>query len=171
MDRLRIIEDKLCCAIKIFTAAILFFQMTVMFIGVICRYFFNVPQPWVDEISTYLLTVVTYMGGYVALREGRLAKIAFLLDAVNETVKKVIISVGNIMIMVLMAVTTYYSYFFCTSSVVLNQITSTLRIPMIVFYALVPISTTLMFISSGVKCAGAIMGIAPIESDNKGTIE
>ena len=70
MKALKIFEDKISTVFKIITAVILFVQMVIVFVGVIARYVFNSPQPWIDEITTYLLVDITYLGGFVALRSG-----------------------------------------------------------------------------------------------------
>ena len=74
-------EEQLNRFFKLVTAAALFVQMIIVFAGVIARYVFNSPQPWIDEISTYLLVVITYLGGCVALRSDKMAGITFVREA------------------------------------------------------------------------------------------
>lgn len=140
-------EDWLSKAFKFITAIALFTQMIIVFIGVIARYCFNHPQPWIDEISTYLLVVITYLGGYVALRSDKMAGITFIRDAFSPNIKKILCIVSDLLIMVLMFAIAYYGFKLCSTPTVLKQRTPTLQIPVIIFYCLVPISGFLMELS------------------------
>ena len=140
------------------TAIALFIQMLIVFIGVLARYCFNNPQPWIDEISTYLLVVITYLGGYVALRSNKMASITFICELFPPVIRKILAIVSDLMIMVLMLAIAYYGFQLCASPIVLNQKTPTLQIPVIVFYCLVPISGFLMELSMINRLIGHILG-------------
>lgn len=152
------IEDQLSRVFKLATAIALFVQMIIVFVGVIMRYCFNNPQPWIDEISTYLLIVITYLGGFVALRSNSMANITFLVDAVPPKVRKYINILADILIMILMFFVAYYGYLLCASQTVLKQRTPSLQIPIIIFYCLVPISGALMELSMIGRLIGHITG-------------
>ena len=151
-------EEYLSKVFKLLTAIALFVQMLIVFIGVIARYCFNNPQPWIDELSTYLLVVITYLGGYVALRGNSLANITFICDVLPPKVRKVAEILSDLMIMVLMLAMAWYGFQLCTSATVLNQRTPTLHIPIIVFYCLIPISGFLMELSMINRLVGHILG-------------
>lgn len=140
-------EEGLSFVFKLITAVALFVQMFIVFLGVIMRYCFGSPQPWIDELSAYLLVVITYLGGYVALRGDKMAGITFLRDGLPPRGRQALCILGDLMIMVLLAAMAWYGYTLCSSATVLNQRTPTLRIPIIVFYSLIPISGALMELS------------------------
>lgn len=140
-------EEGLSFVFKLITAVALFVQMFIVFLGVIMRYCFSSPQPWIDELSAYLLVVITYLGGYVALRGDKMAGITFLRDSLPPKARRALCILGDLMIMVLLAAIAWYGYVLCSSTTVLNQRTPTLRIPIIVFYCLIPISGALMELS------------------------
>lgn len=141
------LEEYLSTAFKIITAITLLIQMVIIFVGVVSRYVFNNPQPWIDEISTYLLVTITYLGGYVALRSNKMAGITFVRDLFPQKIRKALLILCDLSIMILMLAIAYYGFILCSSPIVLNQKTPTLQIPVIVFYCLVPISGTLMELS------------------------
>lgn len=158
MKLLNVLEKNLSKIFKLITAVALFVQMFIVFIGVIARYFFNNPQPWIDEISTYLLVIITYLGGYVALYAGQMAGITFIRDIFPPVVRKILAVISDLLILVLMVATAYYGLKLCTSPIVLNQKTPTLQIPVIVFYCFVPISGALMGLSIINKMINHIRG-------------
>lgn len=59
---------------------LLFIGVTVIFYGVIMRYFLNSPKPWVDEISQLLIICGTLIGTSVALRDNHHIKVEMLFD-------------------------------------------------------------------------------------------
>lgn len=64
----------------ILAGGLLFIGVTVIFYGVIMRYFFNDPQPWVDEISQWLIILGTLIGASVALRNNHHISVEMLYD-------------------------------------------------------------------------------------------
>ena len=158
MDIFNKLEDGLSRLFKLITAIALFIQMIIVFAGVICRYVFNNPQPWIDEISTYFLIVITYLGGYVALRSNKLAGITFIRDAFPKPVQKALLIVNDVMIIILMACIAWFGLKICCSVTVLRQKTPTLQIPVIVFYCMVPASGFLMLLSMINKLVRDIRG-------------
>ena len=151
-------EEQLNRFFKLVTAAALFVQMIIVFAGVIARYVFNSSQPWIDEISTYLLVVITYLGGCVALRSDKMAGITFVREAFSPKIQKVLCIVSDLMIMVLMFAIAYYGFKLCSTPIVLKQKTPTLQIPVIVFYCFVPISGFLMELSTINRLVSHIRG-------------
>lgn len=160
-------EEGLSFAFKLITAVALFVQMFIVFLGVIMRYCFGNPQPWIDELSAYLLVVITYLGGYVALRGDKMAGITFLRDSLPAKARKALCILGDLMIMVLLAAMAWYGYALCSSAAVLNQRTPTLQIPIIVFYCLIPISGALMELSMINRLIAHICG-ADLAIEEKG---
>jgi C4-dicarboxylate transporter DctQ subunit len=61
----------------------------LIFYGVVCRYVFNNPKAWVDEISTYCIVWGTLTGLGVALREGHHIQVDILFDRVPPFFQKV----------------------------------------------------------------------------------
>ena len=140
MKALKIFEDKVSLIFKIITAVILFAQMVLVFIGVCTRYFFNAPQPWIDEITTYFLIDITYLGGFVALRSDAMASITFVRDALHGGLKRVLCVLSDVCMMVLMLAVTVYGCKICSMPAILNQSTPGLQLPMNIIYAIIHIS-------------------------------
>lgn len=159
MKALRLFEDKISAVFKIITAVILFAQMFLVFLGVVMRYFFNAPQPWIDEITTYMLIDITYLGGFVALRSGAMASITFVRDALSGGLRKIVCVFSDLCMMVLMAAITVYGYKLCCTPTVLNQKTPSLQLPILIFYIIIPISGFLMVLNLVNRLIGDIQGV------------
>lgn len=159
MKILNTFEEFLSRIFRLIVTLSLFIQMLIVFFGVIFRYFFNNPQPWIDEISTYLLVVITYLGGYLALRGNRLAGITFIREAFSPKIQKLLAVICDVLIFVLMVTIAIYGFKICTSAAVLKQKTPTLQIPVLVFYCLIPVSGVLMALSMIHQLINHICGI------------
>lgn len=62
--------------------------VSLIFYGVVCRYVFNNPQAWIDEISTYFVVWGALIGTAVALREGHHIQVDILYDQVSPGIRK-----------------------------------------------------------------------------------
>lgn len=147
MEAIRKLDNGIGKLSKVITAGVMFIQMFIVFCGVIARYFFNNPLTWVDELSCYLLVYITFIGGYVALRENKLASITFIVEKIPFKTRKIIVFVGNLLIMILTFCIGYYGIKLGLSPVVQHQKTPSMQLPMIVFFSFIPISGTLMLIN------------------------
>ena len=62
----------------------------------VMRYAFNHPLPWTDELTTYMLVMITFLGGYVASNTGALAKVELISGKFNGTFGKIINVVAKV---------------------------------------------------------------------------
>ncbi|WP_338827551.1 TRAP transporter small permease [Neomoorella thermoacetica] len=131
---------------EVLTAASICVQMVVMFAGVCFRYFFKSPLTWSDELSCYLLVLVTFFGGYVALRTNAMAKIELVLNLFPPKIKKLSILLANILIVVLMIAVIYYGTMLVLSPVIMKQRTPAMQLPMYWFYSIIPIASAMMIV-------------------------
>ena len=63
--------------------------LSLIFIGVIWRYFLNSPLSWVGEISNYLIVWGVLAGTAVALRDNHHIHVDVFYDRVSDKMKKV----------------------------------------------------------------------------------
>lgn len=129
------------------TAIALLVQVTIVFFGVVFRYFLNNPLTWVDELSCFLLVFITFIGGYVALRELKLARLSFLVEMFPQTAKKILICIANLAILTLVAAISWYGIKLLGTPAILNQASPSMQLPMIIFYAFIPVSGIMMFVN------------------------
>lgn len=138
------IDEFIARVVRVIIGLLLFAIMTLLFIAVIARYFLNSPIIWIDELVTYFLVGMTFLGGYVALRSEKLVRVTFALSLLPDKARRVVEIFSQICISVFLCVIGYYSILMLSSPVALSQKTVALRMPMIIFYTLVPIMVALM---------------------------
>jgi len=90
--------------------AIVFTMMAVMatlvFINVVARYVFNFSIIWAEEVSQYLMIWIAYLGGGLALREGRHVAVEMLQDRLPTVLgRRLRMAVGGLVLVFLGAVT------------------------------------------------------------------
>lgn len=138
------IDEAVSKVVKNIIAVLLFAIMLILFIGVIARYFFNSPIYWTDELVTYMLVCMTFLGGYIALRSERLVRVTFALSLLPIKVRRVVEIFSQIVIIVFLCILGYYSLLILKTPVALNQKTVALSMPMKYFYGLIPVMIVLM---------------------------
>lgn len=143
---LRTVDGALGWVANVVTAGAICIQTLIMFVGVCFRYFFNSPLTWSDEISTYLLVLVTFFGSYVALRQKMLAKIELLVNKLPKKQKLVVMVIANLLGMVLIIAIAYFGSQLLMSPVTMRQKTASLDMPIWVFVAIIPLSAFMMLI-------------------------
>ena len=109
-------------------------------------------------MASLLLVMITFLGGYTALVQNKLARVTMLVDSCPPTVKKLLTLTCNLAMMFLMAIVFMYSVKTMGLPVVSKQSTATLRIPMIYIYACMPISFGLMFYHTAVDTLWMFFG-------------
>ncbi|CAM5795671.1 MULTISPECIES: TRAP transporter small permease [Brevibacillus] len=62
--------------------------VSLIFYGVVCRYVFNSPKAWIDEISTYFVVWGALTGFAVALRDGHHIQVDIVYDRVSPALRK-----------------------------------------------------------------------------------
>ncbi len=135
-------------------AAMLLVQLVVLFAGVVARYFFNSPFTWSDELASLLLVAITFLGGYSALVTGKLANVTMVLDKLPPTLRKVLITVRNILIIAICIIIAKSVIEMMGKPVVQKQVSSTMRIPMKYVYCVMPVSFIMMAVHSFVAMIG-----------------
>ncbi len=168
---LRQIDNFLGRPLEIVTAATIFVQMVVMFAGVIFRYFLNNSLTWSDELSAYLLVLVTFLGAYVALRAGMLIRIELFINLFPVKHKKPLIVLGNCSIIAFLGSIVYFSIVLITSPVVMMQVTAAMELPMYLFYSIIPIGCALMLLQFVIRTYDVLQEKPDMEAGKKREVE
>ena len=129
-------------------------RIDFLFAGVVARYFFNSPFTWSDELASLLLVAITFLGGYSALVTGKLANVTMVLDKLPPTLRKVLITVRNILIIAICIIIAKSIIEMMGKPVVQKQVSSTMRIPMKYVYCVMPVSFIMMAVHSFVAMIG-----------------
>ncbi len=84
---------------------VLILAMTVViFISVFLRYVLNNPQSWTDEVSRIMIAWLSFLGAYMALREGKHIGFDLLVQNLPVRVRAIVHLVGQAFVLVFLAV-------------------------------------------------------------------
>ena len=129
-------------------AFIIGLMMIVMFIlvftNVITRYCFGFSIATAEEISTFLMIWVTYLGAGLALREGRHASIDFFQDLLSARAQRLVRTLLGIVLIVFFALLCWYGARFAHFGWGLETIAT--QIPKGIPYLCIPIGAALFAI-------------------------
>ena len=164
------IDNIIFNTIRIVVAAMLFVVMCVLFAAVVFRYFINRPLNWADEMCTYLLVSITFLGAYLAQRKGGLARVTFFIDKLPPKARLVIDLIGKILVAALLVLITYQGILMLQQPTVRIQRTVALQWPIMIFYAQIPLMSILMLFGIFIDIAALIAPdkVIPLDKIEKG---
>ncbi len=80
----------------------------LVFVNVVTRYVFGFSFATTEEISTFLMIWITYIGAGLALREGRLAAIDLFQDMIPPKIRRLFRAVLGATILLFFGILAYY---------------------------------------------------------------
>jgi TRAP-type C4-dicarboxylate transport system permease small subunit len=114
---------------------------TLVFVNVICRYIFNFSIIWAEEVSQYLMIWIAYLGGGLALREGRHVALDVIQDRLPARASRGLrAAIGTLVLGFLLTITVLGFRF---ALFVWNQETPVLNISLGIPSLAVPVGTLL----------------------------
>ena len=120
-------------------------MMAIMFVlvfaNVVTRYLFGISIATSDEVSTFLMIWVTYLGAGLALREGRHAAIDLFQDMLPEKIRNTFRAILGILILAFFAALAYYGFRFAIFG--WSQETAATQIPKGIPYLAIPVGAVL----------------------------
>ncbi len=129
-------------------AFIIGLMMIIMFVlvftNVVTRYCFGFSIATAEEISTFLMIWVTYLGAGLALREGRHASIDFFQDLLGDKARKWIRLLLGIVLILFFALLCWYGVRFAHFGWGLETIAT--QIPKGIPYLCIPIGAALFIV-------------------------
>lgn len=148
---------------RILGQAVDWFEVTVLSLGVaalavllianvFARSFFQSIY-YADEVSKFLIILVSFVGISYAARKARHIRMGAFLDMMPPKLEKTfifVISAINAMVMFIMA---YYGYMYMAQMKLMGQMTSALQVPYWTFMIIVPIG----FASAGIQYVRTII--------------
>lgn len=129
---------------EILVAVFLVLVVCTTFMQVISRYIFNFSIPWADELGRTSLVWLVFVGMALCFARGGHAVVGMMLDRYRGTVRRIALTVIDILIFALFAAILYGgAHLMVLTS---GQTTSGLGISRGFMYAAVPVGATLMII-------------------------
>ncbi len=139
-------------------AIIVFFILMfgVTNLNVIMRYFFNKPIIVSVEMGRYCFVSIIFLGAILTTREDRHIHVDFFVSLLPEHMKKLIDQIGRIMMAGFFALLTAYTCKMALSNT--NVISSAMKIPMAVPYAVMAIGCFGITLESIINIVFIILG-------------
>ena len=123
------------------------------------RYVFNVSMLIVDELSGYLLVLLTFFGANHALRTGSLLRVDIFYNRMSKAGRRRADALYDIVCCVFCAILTWYFGRLVWSSIANDVVSSTMAsTPMYIPQLAMPLGTALMSVTFLLMAWGRIMG-------------
>ncbi len=121
-------------------------------VNVFARFFFQSIY-FVEELSEFLIIMITFVGASYATRRARHIRMGAFLDLMPDWLEKIFIVVISLVSALVMFVMTWHSCSYLTRVRDMGQTTSALRAPYWIFLVIIPIG----FFASGIQCLRTVM--------------
>lgn len=92
------------------SVAILWVMSTFVFLQVVTRYFLNNSLAWTEEISSYLLICLTFLGSAMAVRKNTHIQIEFLYTLLSHRAGLILALIVDALRIAFLALSTYLAY-------------------------------------------------------------
>ena len=145
-------------------AALLMAAVGVAFAAVIWRYVLNSALSWSFEVSLALLTYITFLGAYLALRRGAHLKVDLFVKKLPRVAQGIVFLVNMVIIATIGWIMAWHG-----SQQVLrfaNQTTSVLEISTAWYYVAIPLSGIFILIDAVVTAALGVIRLTRGEDAN-----
>jgi len=135
-------------------AALLAATVLIAFIAVIFRYVIGSALSWSFEASLALLTYLTFLGCYLAMRKNAHLKVEVLAARFPVSVQALVFAINQLVIFAIAAIMVVYGM----RQVLLfhKQTTLVMELPLSLLYTAIPLSGLLMGLQAAVELIGGV---------------
>ena len=127
-----------------FTALLVSALVLLTIIGILVRYFFNKPFPWLEEITSLCFLWSILIGAAAAFRMKSHVAIEIVVERFSKKNQRVIEAVITIITALLLIYLTIQAVIYLGTVTGANRRTGLLRLPYGIIYGMLPVSTVLM---------------------------
>jgi len=128
----------------IFSGTFFLTGVTLIFYGVIMRYFFKSPVFWVDEISTYVLVWGAILGWSIAQRDGRHIRVTLLYDKFPLKVQRYVSIFSRTLSFLFCLFLAYLGLLLEMKYLASHQLSINTQLPLWIAYFFVPIAALML---------------------------
>lgn len=129
-----------------FCAAILLGMTILTCINVFARYIFKSSMPFVEELTSLGLVIISLTGAAVAAKRGAHLGLTLVTDLLSEKVQRGLVVFGNVLGAVFGAVMLYYGALMALQEYQLGQTTAGMQWPEWLFGMFIPISGLVLLV-------------------------
>lgn len=117
----------------------------LLFINVVLR-FFGSSLVWSEEVARYSIVWLTFIGSSVCVYKGAHIGVDAIMNVLSEKGKKILLLITILMSIVFTILFTYFSFVITKNVFTTNQVSSTIKVPMVYVYGAMPVGGILMLI-------------------------
>lgn len=128
-------------------AIALFVLVAVTFMGVIMRYFANNPIIWQEEVQSWCMVWIVFIGASAAVRTGSHIAIDVVVDLMPAKLKKVVEYFGYAVFIGVLAYLLIQGTALVEQLARTNRTTNILKVPYYMIYGVMPVGCILMIIN------------------------
>lgn len=136
---MKALSDQIARMEKLLANILMFAMAIVVALAVVFRYFMDAPLFWAGEVSIFLMVWITFLGGSLGLKYKSQAAVTIVTDHLPAHMKRLILIAGHALMLVFLALLTYYSFKWVLSPNVSIQKSSAMLLPMWIPYLSVPL--------------------------------
>ncbi len=128
-------------------AALFAFNLTILFVTIVMRYFFNNPPCWPEEASRYVMIWIVYLGAAQSIEKNSEIKIDVLTTLIPSKWMKIFTSIFAASVgLIVSVIISVYGIKFMNLLIETEQMAASFSIAMSYIYIIIPISGVLMSI-------------------------
>lgn len=140
-------------------AALLFFNVAILFFTVVLRYLFNNPPVWPEEASRYVMIWIIYLGVSQSIENNTEIKIDILTQLTNSVIiKKIAPFIAAIVGMVISIFMLFYGIQFTKMLMESQEVAASFPVQKAYIYSIIPIAGMLMTIKYMIRLVTQITG-------------
>lgn len=121
--------------------------------NIIFRKIFNSSLTFAEELSQFLIIIVTFVGVSYATRQGRHIRMTALFDQFPKAIQKYLMILIQIVTGLLMFLLSYFAFLYVLNLYQMGRVSPALQVPIAIVYAFVPLGLFL----SGIEYVLAIV--------------
>lgn len=138
--------DKLVTQIEEWTLfAIVICALISLFANVVLRYGFNYTLAWSEELVRIVIIYSTFVGASVAIKQGAMIRIDAVVQMFPK-LKRYLTFYSHLLMLIFASIMVYQGYKMTHLQLITNQKTIIMQIPLVVIYAVMPITGVMVFI-------------------------
>lgn len=170
MDSLKKAYRIFSTAEKYFLFIIFFFATVMVVINVFGRKLFNFSFNWLEELNRYILVICTFIGSAIATTDGLHPRMDMVVGLMKGKRKLALEIISSAILTIFLAFMTYYAFQQLSNMLLISAMTATLKVPVYVFFAFIPIGFCGMAIRSAI-CVLLFIGELVRPESKKGADE
>ena len=118
---------------------VFFFATISVVINVLGRKLIGFSFNWLEELNRYILVACTFVGASIAVTEGIHPKMDSVVGLFKGRAHLVVIALSTLIFTAFSIIMTYYAVIQLKNMMIISAVTATLKVPVYVFFAFIPI--------------------------------